>query len=100
MVLRGLDFPTQQIKELCRSYQVRELALFGSALREDFDVQSDIDLLVEFEPAARVSFITLAQMQRKLSTLLQRRVDLVPKSGLKPRIRQSVLASAEVIYAA
>lgn len=100
MVLHGLDFPNIQVRELCREYRVRELALFGSALRGDFSAQSDIDLLVEFEPEARVSFITLAQMQRKLSTLLHRRVDLVPKSGLKPRIRQSVLASAEVIYAA
>ena len=99
MALRRLDFPTQEIRKLCRQYRVRELALFGSALRDDFTDASDIDLLVEFEPEARVSFITLTRMQRELATLLHHRVDLVPKRGLKPRIRQAVLDSAEVIYA-
>lgn len=100
MVLHGFDFPIQPIKDLCRQYQVHELAVFGSVLRDDFNARSDIDLLVEFEPTAQVSFVTLSQLQRKLSTLLHRRVDLVPKSGRKPRIRQSVVASAEVVYAA
>lgn len=100
MALPRLDLPTQEIKRLCRQYQVRELALFGSVLRDDFNAVSDIDLLVEFKPEARVSFITLTRMQRELSDLLHRRVDLVPKHGLKPRIRQNVLDSAKVIYAA
>ena len=99
MALRRLDFPTQEIRKLCRQYRVRELALFGSALRDDFTDASDIDLLVEFEPEARVSFITLTRLQREFATLLHHRVDLVPKRGLKPRIRQAVLDSAEVNYA-
>jgi predicted nucleotidyltransferase len=93
-------FATEALKSLCQQYQVRELALFGSALRDDFRADSDVDLLVEFEPEAQVGFITLSRMQRELSTILHRRVDLVPKGGLKPVIRQEVLASAEVLYAA
>ncbi len=100
MIRRQIHFPISEINQVCQRYRVRELALFGSALRDDFGDASDIDLLVEFDPEARVSFITLARMQRELSALLHRRVDLVPKHGLKPRIRQSVLDSAEVVYAA
>jgi predicted nucleotidyltransferase len=99
-MIQDLDFPIEEIKMLCQRYRVRELALFGSALRDDFDAGSDVDLLVEFEPEAQVGFMTLARMQRELSAILHRQVDLVPKGGLKPRIRQAVLSSAEVLYAA
>ena len=99
-MIQDLDFPIEEIKMLCQQYRVRELALFGSALRDDFSAGSDVDLLVEFEPEAQVGFMTLARMQRELSAILHRQVDLVPKGGLKPRIRQAVLSSAEVLYAA
>jgi len=69
-------------------------------LRDDFSPGSDIDVLVEFEPGAQVGFLALGRMQRELSELLQRPVDLVPRNGLKPRIREAVLSSAEVVYAA
>jgi hypothetical protein len=94
------NFSKQSIRELCRRYHVRELAIFGSALRLDFSETSDIDLLVEFEPEARVGFLTLSKMQRELSTIFHRPVDLVPKGGLKPKIRGEVLSSAQVLYAA
>src|SRR5437870_4359584 len=96
----AIEIPTDRIVELCRQYQVRELALFGSVLRDDFAPESDIDLLVDFDPSAQIGFLTLARLQRELSALFQRSVDLVPKRGLKPKIRQSVLEQAEVIYAA
>ncbi len=99
MLQRKIRLPLSEINRVCQRYRVCELALFGSALRDDFNDASDIDLLVEFDPDAQVSFITLARMQRELSNVLHRRVDLVPKHGLKPRIRQTVLDSAEVIYA-
>ena len=99
-MIQDLDFPIEEIKMLCQRYRVRELALFGSALRDDFDASSDVDLLVEFEPEAQVGFMTLARMQRELSAILHHQVDLVPKGGLKLRIRQAVLSSAEVLYAA
>ena len=87
------------IKDLCERYRVRELSIFGSALREDFRRDSDIDLLVEFEPEAQIGFMTLSRMQRELSAVLNRPVDLVPKSGLKPKIREMVISSAKVLYA-
>lgn len=92
------DFPLEAIGEVCRRYRVRELALFGSALRDDFRSESDLDLLVEFEPEARIGFMELGGLEIDLATLLGRRVDLVPKGGLKPLIRGSVLESAKVFY--
>ncbi len=87
------------IENLCQRYRVRELSIFGSALREDFRTDSDIDLLVEFEPEAQIGFVTLSRMQRELSAILNRPVDLVPKRGLKPKIREIVISSAKVLYA-
>ncbi len=95
-----IDIPQQPIINFCRRYRVRRLALFGSVLRDDFRPDSDIDVLVDFEPDAQIGFMTLNRMQRELSELLQRPVEIVPQEGLKPRIRQSVLSSAEVVYAA
>lgn len=100
MINPNLALDIKPVRELCKRYRVRELALFGSAVREDFSDTSDVDVLVEFEPDAEVGFITLSRMQRELSAILRRRVDLVPKNGLKPQIRESVLSSAEILYAA
>jgi len=87
------------IKNVCEQYRVRELSIFGSALREDFRTDSDIDLLVEFEPEAQIGFVTLSRMQRELSAILNRPVDLVPKGGLKTKIRDIVISNAKVLYA-
>jgi uncharacterized protein len=95
-----VEIPSGRLAELCRRYGVRELSLFGSALREDFGPESDVDVLVEFETSAQVGFLTLSKMSRELSALVGRRVDLVPKHGLKEKIRRAVLDSARVIYAA
>lgn len=91
--------PQAEIKEFCRRNQIQSLALFGSVLRADFRSDSDIDILVEFQPKARVGFLAMGRMQRELAALLQRPVDLVPRDGLKPPIRNAVLADAEVVYA-
>lgn len=85
---------------LCRRYGVGELALFGPALRGPLRPESDIDLLVEFLPGVQVGMLTLSRLQRELADLLGRPVDLVPRRGLKPLIREDVEASAEVLYAA
>ncbi len=88
------------VAELCREHHVSELLLFGSAARDDFDPRkSDLDFLVEFEADAEVGFLEFAALQRKLSEQLERKVDLVPKKGLKARIRDRVLADARLIYA-
>jgi predicted nucleotidyltransferase len=93
------NMPIGAVETLCRRYGVRELALFGSALRADFRPDSDIDLLVEFQPESRPGLLTLSRLRLDLAELLGRPVDLVPKAGLKPAIRESVLASARLIYA-
>ena len=95
-----LHIPFEELAHFCHRYQVRELALFGSMLRQDHRPESDVDLLVSFQPGARVTFLTLARMQRELEALLGRKVDLVPKEGLKPVIREHILATARVLYAA
>lgn len=99
-VARGLEIPMDELVELCLRYSVRELALFGSVLRDDFRDQSDIDVLVEFDPDAPVGFLEHFGLQEELSLLLGREVDLISKRGLKPAIRRSVLDSALVLYAA
>ena len=98
--MMGLDVPANRMMELCKRHRVRELALFGSALTKDFSAESDVDLLVTFQPGAHVGFLTLARMRHELEELLGRKVDLIPKGGLKPVIRDSVLATARVLYAA
>ncbi|MEZ4598624.1 MAG: nucleotidyltransferase family protein [Syntrophotaleaceae bacterium] len=100
MTARKIDLPLQEIAELCRRYRVRELSVFGSFLGEDFRPESDIDLLVEFAPDAEIGFLDLARMGRELSGVLHRPVDLVPKAGLKPKIRDEILSSRKVLYAA
>jgi predicted nucleotidyltransferase len=87
------------IADFCRRHHIRKLALFGSVLREDFRPDSDIDVLVEFEPGQRVGLIRLAGIERELTELLGRRVDLRKPGDLSPYFREEVLDSAEVIYA-
>jgi hypothetical protein len=93
-------YPKESLESFCARYKVRRLALFGSVVRDDFRPDSDVDVLVSFDPAARVSFMTFGKMKRELSLIFRRPVDLVPQEGLKPAIRDEVLASAQEIYAA
>lgn len=89
-----------RLTDICRRYQVAELALFGSVLREDFGADSDVDMLYAFEPGARVGWREIYELERELSELLGRPVDLVPKQGLNPSIADEVLAGARTFYAA
>ncbi len=95
-----ITFPMTRISALCRRYRVRELSLFGSVLRADFRPDSDVDMLVLFEPEARIGLMAFGALGRELSEAVGRRVDLVSKRGLNPAIRQDVLDSARVIYGA
>ncbi|MBI1788485.1 MAG: nucleotidyltransferase family protein [Acidobacteria bacterium] len=95
-----LNLPAVQIAEICRRHRVRELCVFGSVARGDVRPDSDIDLLVEFDPDAGVGLLRFAHLMNELTDLLGKKVDLVPKQGLKPLIRDAVLADARVIYAA
>lgn len=95
----AIDLPLAQIGDLCRRYHVQELSLFGSILRSDFRPDSDVDFLVEFEPDAPIGLLDYCALQNRLAELIQRRVDLVSKDGLKMPIRDTVIASARMIYA-
>lgn len=90
----------REIRNFCQRYHVKRLALFGSVLGEDFGPESDVDILVVFDPSAYVSYMTLGKMKRELSGIIQRPVDLVPQEGLKPAIREAVLSNAQEVYAA
>jgi hypothetical protein len=74
------------------------MAFFGSVLRDDFGPDSDVDVLVEFEPGAHVGLIALAGMENELSDLLGRRVDLNTPGCLSRYFREEVLRQAEVIH--
>lgn len=93
-----LNLPKDAIEAICAKYHVKELALFGSALRSDFRQDSDIDVLVEFESDTAIGLLAFIGMGQELSEILGREVDLVPKERLKRRICKPILESARVIY--
>jgi predicted nucleotidyltransferase len=95
-----IDIPQEQVAQFCRRNRIRKLALFGSVLRDDFRPDSDVDVLVEFEPGAHVGLIRLAGMELELSGLLHRKVDLRTPADLSRYFRQEVVEAAEVQYAA
>ena len=93
-----IEIPQTKMESFCRRNDIRRLALFGSVLRDDFSPDSDVDVLVEFEPRARVGLITLAGMEIELSQLLGRRAEMHTVKGLNPYFRDEVLDLAEVQY--
>jgi predicted nucleotidyltransferase len=95
----GIELPSDSIAERCRRYHVRELSVFGSGARGDMKPDSDIDILVEFEPDAPIGLWEFAGMADDLSGLLGRWLDLVSKRGLKPRVRPYALRDAKIVYA-
>jgi predicted nucleotidyltransferase len=99
-----IEMPKEKIVEFCRKWKIREFALFGSVLRDDFRPDSDIDVLVTFDENAHHSLFDLVDMQDELKEIFGREVDLVSKRGIESSrnyIRKNViLSSAEAIYAA
>lgn len=92
-----LQIDRTRIAEFCRKYHVRKLAFFGSVLREDFRPDSDIDMLVEFEPE-HIPGLAFFTMEAELSEMLGRKVDLNTPQFLSPHFRSKVEAEAEVQY--
>jgi predicted nucleotidyltransferase len=88
------------LAQICRRYSVRELSVFGSTARGDARPGSDIDLMVEFEPSARIGVFRFMTFSGELESLLGEKVDLVTKTGLKPWIRPQALKDARLLYAA
>lgn len=98
-ITTGIDVQPEQLAEVCRKYRVRELAVFGSAARGEMRPDSDIDLLVEFDPGTKIGW-EFFDLEVELDRLFGRKVDLGEKASLKPRARPSALRDARVIYAA
>jgi len=96
-----IQFDPQQIAEYCRKWKIREFALFGSVLREDFGPDSDVDVLITFEPDIPWSLYDWVDMIDELKTMFGREVDLVEISGLRnPFRRRAILTTRQVLYAA
>ena len=96
----AITIDSERIADFCRRHHIRKLAFFGSVLREDFAPDSDVDVLVEFDPDHVPGFIRLYSIEQELSELLGGRgVDLVTEKFLNRRIRSKVLANAETQYA-
>jgi uncharacterized protein len=95
--------PTQLV-QFCQHWQVAELSLFGSVLRNDFDTDSDIDVLTSYQPTAKRGLIEKMRMKEELESLFDRKVDLVNKKAIEQSRnwirRKNILSSAEVVYVA
>ena len=89
-----------RIAEFCRRHHIRKLAFFGSVLRDDFRPESDVDVLVEFEPGYRLGLFELIRMQREFSDMIGREADFRTPEDLGRYMRKRVVAGAEVQYAA
>jgi len=101
MERQEIDVSREEIAEFCQRHYIRQLALFGSILRDDFGPDSDVDVLVEFEPGSTPSFFRLFEMQDELSAFFGgRKVDLRTKEDLSRYFREQVVATAVVQYAA
>jgi hypothetical protein len=98
---RNLKVDREALAEFCRKWRVRELSIFGSALRDDFGPESDLDFLVSFQPGTPLNIDGLLDMKEELETLFGRPVDLIEKEALRnPWRKYEILRTREVIYAA
>jgi len=102
MTKRNIDIPQKQINDFCRRWQIVELALFGSALRDDFNPNSDLDILVTFTPGADWSLLDHLRMEQELAELLNRTIDLFSRRAVEQSHnlirRHEILNTAEVVY--
>ncbi len=96
-----IEVDEKQIAQFCRKWKIKEFALFGSVLRDDIGPDSDVDVVVAFEPDAPWSLFEWGDMTEELKRIFGREVHLVEKEGLRdPFRRHAILTAKEVIYAA
>ncbi len=99
-----IEVPEEKVADFCRKWKVAELCLFGSVLREDFKTESDVDVLVSFEPGADWSFGQWLDMEEELGRILGRKVDLVKRKAVEQSEnyirRKHILSSIEPVYVA
>lgn len=94
-----IDLDKRRIAEFCRERHISRLALFGSVLRDDFGPDSDVDVLVEFETAHVPGLLAMSRMERELSEIIGRRVDMRTPSDLSRYFRDEVVREAAIQYA-
>lgn len=97
-MIQNISTPSERIAEFCQRNRIRKMSLFGSVLRDDYGPDSDIDVLVEFEPGVRMGLIRLAGLEIELGEIFGRKVDLNTVQGLHPYVRESILTESEVQY--
>lgn len=95
-----LRFDGDELADFCHRWNVVELAVFRSVARNEAEQESGINILVTFSADAHVGLFSLAYMEKELSAIFHREVDLVTKGGLKPLTRDEILAEAEALYVA
>ena len=97
-----IDIPKDEIAAFCRRNHIRRMALFGSVLRDDFTPESDVDVLVDFEPDASIGYIGLAGLEIELNVILGRKAELHTFKGVESSrnwlLREEILTSAEAVY--
>ena len=97
----GIPVDLNSVREIALSYGVHEISVFGSALRDDFRPESDIELLVTFEPDAEVSLFDIMELEERFSGIFGRRVQIVEPESLKnPVRRRTILSTSAPLYAA
>jgi predicted nucleotidyltransferase len=101
MKLRNITLPEERVADFCQRWKVVEMALFGSVLRDDFGPESDIDVLVTFQPDAPWSLWDILDMRDELHQIFGRQIDLVEKDALRnPFRKREILQNHKVVYAA
>ena len=90
----------ERVAQFCQRHRIRKLAVFGSVLRDDFRPDSDVDVLVEFEPGCRLGLFEVIRMQREFSAIIGREADFRTPEDLGRYMRRRVMSESEVLYAA
>jgi uncharacterized protein len=102
MKLNNIELPMDEIQRFCDKWQVIEFALFGSVLRDDFRPDSDIDVMIQFDPQAQPTLFDLVHMEDELRIVFQHDIDLVTRKGIASSRnylrREAILSSTQVIY--
>ena len=100
--MQNINLEIEKIDDICQQWHIKELALFGSVLREDFNPDSDIDVLVSFAEDAKITFFDLDDIEQKLSELFNRPVDIVTKRAIEQSHnwirKKNILENAKIIY--
>ena len=97
----GIFLNYNDVLHLCKKYHIIELSIFGSSIRDDFTLKSDVDILVSFDNNSEIDLFDIIELENEFSKILNKEVDVVEKESLKNPIRRNrILSTREIIYAA